>query len=95
MPQFSQLAGGDKHTTERVGLTTVTPIERLLEALRSDADWLTTATTAQQREVIDGEPQARPATATWAGSPEDIEQQRVEKREELEAYKQLWGVYPA
>jgi hypothetical protein len=61
MPQFGQLGGGDPNISKRAGLSTVTAIDRLHKALKEDADWLTGAVTPKQREIIDAEPQAKPA----------------------------------
>jgi hypothetical protein len=94
MPQFTQLAGGDGHTTTAAGLTGVTPIARLHEALLADADWVTAAATAKHREIIDGRPQAESGAAHWAGSPEHEAALRAEREQYREAYKREWGHYP-
>jgi hypothetical protein len=68
-------------------------VDRVFAALRSDSEWLTNAATPQQRAEIDGI-NPRKTGAVWAGSPEDIEQQRADKRAALERYKREWGRYP-
>jgi hypothetical protein len=75
-------------------LSTVTAIDRLYEALREDADWVMTAVTPQQRSVIDGVPEAKPAAATWAGSPEHEAALRAEREAYIAAHRREWGRYP-
>jgi hypothetical protein len=94
MPPLRQLAGGLKQVGERLGVAESIGVERIFAALRSDADWLKDAATPQQRAEINGVDQRKAQGAVWAGSPEDIENQRVEKRESLERYKREWGHYP-
>jgi hypothetical protein len=93
MPAFAALAGGNAKVGTKLGLTQSTPVERLFEALRSDADWLTEAISPPQREIVDGEA-AKPGAAMWVGSPEHEATLRAEREAYREAYKRAWGTYP-
>lgn len=97
-PQFAMLVGGlARPTRAAIGVETQIEVGRLLDLLRTDADWLRSAITAQQRAVLDGRDPNRPDPdgAGWADTPEGREGDRAEKREQLEAYKREWGHYPA
>jgi ElaB/YqjD/DUF883 family membrane-anchored ribosome-binding protein len=59
MPPLASLAGG----STKLGLSQSTPIDRLYEALRSDADWLLDAISPPQRVIVEGEA-VKPGVAT-------------------------------
>jgi hypothetical protein len=82
MPQLSHLAGGDAMVGRRLGLSSVTPVERLYEALRADADWLPEAITAPQREALGDHDET--SSAHWVDSEEGQEWQRQQAAEAAE-----------
>jgi hypothetical protein len=94
MPSFSALAGGDRRITTAAGLTGVTAMDSLHQALRADCDWVSGAISGPQREIVDG-PQAKSGAAHWAGSEEHKAALRRERDQYIENYRREWGVYPA
>ena len=67
--------------------------EQVVELLKRDAEFLFTALTQEQAEELGLN--KRQDEATWIETPEGIECDRKDRREQLEAYKRTWGVYPA
>jgi hypothetical protein len=79
MPQLSHLAGGDARVGKRLGLSSVTPVERLYEALRADAAWLTDAISAEQRKALGDHDET--SSAVWTDTDQGREWQRQQAAE--------------
>jgi hypothetical protein len=96
-PQHHMLAGGLRRPLEQtLGITHQLQANRVIDALRADADWVKDAATPEQRALLEGRNPKRPnSDATWAGTPEAIEQERAEKQAALARYREMWGRDPA
>jgi hypothetical protein len=95
-PMHHILAGGLRRPIEQaLGVTTQLQAGRVIDALKADADWLKDAATPEQRALLEGRNPKRPnSDATWAGTPEAIEQERAEKQAALARYREMWGRDP-
>jgi hypothetical protein len=82
MPQLSHLAGGDAKVGKKLGLSSVTPVERLYEALRADAEWLTDAISAEQSKALGDQDET--ASAVWVDTDEGQAWRRQQAAEAAE-----------
>ncbi len=96
-PNYAILALGLRRPVEQaLGIPTQLQTERVLMALRADADALRTAATPAQRTQLEG---AKPSThrdvAVWADSDEARQAERQEKQAAIQRHREMFGTWPA
>ena len=93
------LAGGLRQPVEAAlpGITVVLPAHGILQVLRSDAAHLATASTIEQRAVMEGVSVAALTsdTAVWENSEEDLERKKRDQQRARERHIAEFGVEAA
>lgn len=88
------VCAGVRGPVERsLGISAQVPAEGVFGALLEDARVLREVATHAQQEAL-GMPARDTNQATWAGSPEALEREKIEKREKIEAFTREWGRPP-
>ncbi len=97
-PPLAQLVGGQLAAVRAAvpGINLAPTIEQLTALLEADAELVAGAVTREQAAALQGIDSRTLAAsgASWAGTEEGKERERLEKKEALEAYRREWGHYP-
>lgn len=94
-PRENVVAGGlAKPVRDTLGIDVQVEHERLLRAIRADADFWRSAATAEQRIAMGDAPEPGHGAATWAQTPEGVEAERAERQAARDRYAQMWGEAP-
>lgn len=97
-PATTNLVGGRKAAQDvhLPGVPMALPADGVFNLLRADGRFAATVSTVDQAAAIEGVSGRRLTGrhSIWAGSDEDLERQRREKEERIEAYKREWGMAP-
>jgi hypothetical protein len=91
MPRFGTLAGARRRVLQPLGLTAEVDSDRVLTALRADAEWLRDAISPEQREALGEEqPFDHRREAGWDGD-ELRESEHRDRVGRLERLRAEWG----
>jgi len=77
-------AGGRAKPLKAMGVGALVAAERVLDALKADADWLREAATAEQRFAMEGRDPRQPPSTVWDQTDEGQQWQRDERQRALD-----------